>query len=60
MPRSETPQPYPDEPGSFIVGEDGVRRPNLNDPAMRERARLTNEARVPATAKDGEEESDVS
>ncbi|RJP20719.1 MAG: hypothetical protein C4529_08890 [Deltaproteobacteria bacterium] len=29
-----------DEPGSFVVGTDGVRRPNMDDPAMRERERL--------------------
>jgi len=40
MPNSDEGQVRTDEPGSWIIGTDGVRRPNMDDPAMRERERL--------------------
>jgi len=60
-PSSDVPQTRADEPGSFVVGEDGVRRPNLEDLAMRERDRLkTKAASPPESAAPIKEESDES
>lgn len=58
MPSSEAPR-RAEEPGSFVMGTDGILRPNLDDEAMRKR--LTTEA--PAEAEKsagGEETTDVS
>ena len=60
-PSSDVPQARADAPGSFVVGEDGVRRPNLEDLAMRERDRLKKEAASPPiSAVPIKEESDES
>lgn len=61
MPSPDAGQAHADEPGSFVVGSDGVRRPNLDDPAMRERERLKAEtASPPENAKLTKEDSHVS
>lgn len=61
--RSDPPQGITpaDEPGSFVVGPDGVRRPNPYDQAMRERERIKAETAPPLKiAELTKEEADVS